>query len=193
MGVDAPGAAPSLTLHGVFIQIFDVGVLITGGSGVSKSELALELLARGHRLVADDAAEFYRGSDGRIQGRCPPLLSGFLEVRGLGILNVGRMFGAAALLASCPLDLMLRLQSPGDVAEAPDRVYGQRTLRRVLDADIAEIALPIRLGHNLAALAEAASRDQRLKRAGYDAAADFVAIQLRAINPASLPSEERRS
>lgn len=184
-------AAAAQTLHGVFIQIFDVGVLLAGGSGVGKSELALELLARGHRLIADDAAEFVAAGPGQIEGRCPPLLSGFLEVRGLGILNVGRMFGDAALLTSCPLDLVLRLMLPAEVGDTPDRVFGQRGTCTVLGVDIAEIALPIRLGHNLAALAEAASRDQRLKRAGYDAAADFVARQRRAIEQSATFPQER--
>lgn len=178
-----------LTLHGVFIQIFDVGVLLVGGSGVGKSELALELLARGHRLIADDAAEFVSASDGRIHGRCPPLLRGFLEVRGLGILNIERMFGAAAVVEGCPLDLMLRLIAPSEATEMPDRVYGQRNTRSLLGAGIAEIALPIRVGHNLAALAEAACRDQQLKRGGYDAAADFVARQTRAIAAADATKE----
>ncbi|WP_428309899.1 hypothetical protein [Hydrocarboniphaga sp.] len=179
-----------LTLHGVFIQIFDVGVLLVGGSGVGKSELALELLARGHRLIADDAAEFIKAGDGRIHGRCPPLLRGFLEVRGLGILNIERMFGAAAVLDGCPLDLMLRLIAPSEAAEMPDRVYGQRNTRPLLGAGIAEIALPIRVGHNLAALAEAACRDQQLKRSGYDAAADFVARQTSAIAAGAAATQE---
>ena len=179
------------TLHGVFIRIFDLGVLLAGGSGVGKSELALELLARGHRLIADDAAEFVAAGDGRIEGRCPPLLSGFLEVRGLGILNIERMFGATSLLPSCPLDLILRLLLPSEVTEMPDRVFGQRNTRAVLGVGITEIALPIRLGHNLAALAEAASRDQQLKRAGYDAAADFVARQRLAIERAERQPGER--
>ncbi|MDB5969588.1 MAG: hypothetical protein JWQ90_2038 [Hydrocarboniphaga sp.] len=189
--MSSPDAATPLTMHGVFIQIFDVGVLIAGGSGVGKSELALELLARGHRLIADDAAEFVDADNGRVQGRCPPLLRGFLEVRGLGILNIERMFGASALLASCPLDLILRLLLPTEVTEMPDRVYGQRNTRSVLGAGIPEIALPIRLGHNLAALAEAACRDQQLKRGGYDAAADFVERQMRAIEANATSVEER--
>ncbi len=177
--MDSP-QLPPLTLHGVFIQIFDLGVLLAGGSGVGKSELALELLTRGHRLIADDATEF--SADGeRVTGHCPPLLQGFLEVRGLGILNVGRMFGPGALLEACPLDLILRLHLPADNRPLPDRIYGQRQVCGLLGRQIPEIGLPIRLGHNLAALAEAACRDQTLKRSGYDAAADFVDRQRCAI------------
>lgn len=184
-------AAAPLTLHGVFIQIFDVGVLLAGASGVGKSELALELLARGHRLVADDAAEFLGRDQGRVHGRCPPLISGFLEVRGLGILSIERMFGAAALLAGCPLDLILRLLPPTEVGDMADRVYGQRNTRLVCGIGVPEIALPIRVGHNLAALAEAACRDLQLKRGGYDGAADFVARQMRAIEANAVSAGER--
>lgn len=180
------GATASVTLHGVFIQIFDLGVLLSGSSGVGKSELALELLSRGHRLVADDATEFALDEQGRLIGRCPALLEGFLEVRGLGVLNIGRMFGAETLLRSCPLDLVLRLLPP-EISGVPDRVYGQRNARTLLGVEVPEIALPIRVGHNLAALAEAACRDQKLKRSGYDAAEDFIRRQHRAIEASKNP------
>lgn len=174
------GATHSVTLHGVFIQIFDLGVLLAGGSGVGKSELALELLSRGHRLIADDAAEFALDEYGRLIGHCPALLEDFLEVRGLGVLNIERMFGPEALLRSCPLDLVLKLLPP-DISGVPDRVFGQRNTRLLFGVEVSEIALPIRVGHNLAALAEAACRDQKLKRSGYDAAEDFIRRQRRAI------------
>lgn len=169
-----------VTLHGVFIEIFGLGVLLAGRSGVGKSELALEMLARGHRLIADDAAEFELASDGRIVGRCPPLLYGFLEVRGLGVLHVGRMFGEPALRASKALDLILRLDAASDTADL-DRMHGRRIETLVCGKVIPEILLPVRAGQSLATLAEAACRDQTLKRDGYDAAADFVARQQRLI------------
>ena len=175
-----PSAPAAQILHGVFLRVFDVGVLLSGESGVGKSELALELLARGHRLIVDDAVQFDpAGENGAAIaiGRCPPLLRGFLEVRGLGVLNIERMFGDAALIERSRLDLVLRLQNAGAVGEAPDRIWGQRRHCRVAGAEVPEIALPIRVGHNLAVLAEAACRDQLLKRGGYDAAADFVERQ----------------
>lgn len=184
--MSAGATAASVTLHGVFIQIFDLGVLLAGSSGVGKSELALELLSRGHRLVADDAAEFALDEQGRLIGRCPALLEGFLEVRGLGVLNIGRMFGTETLLHSCPLDLVLRLLPP-EISGVPDRVYGQRNARTLFGVEVPEIALPIRVGHNLAALAEAACRDQKLKRSGYDAAEDFTRRQHRAIEASTKP------
>lgn len=163
------------TLHGVFVEIFGLGVLLAGKSGVGKSELALEMLARGHRLIADDAAEFQLAHDGRVVGRCPPLLYGFLEVRGLGVLHVGRMFGEPALRASKALDLILRLDA-GEGGEI-DRLRGRRVQTEVCGRSVPEILLPIRVGQSLATLVEAACRDQTLKRDGYDAAEDFIARQ----------------
>lgn len=173
-------AAGAVTLHGVFVEIFGLGVLLAGPSGVGKSELALEMLARGHRLIADDAAEFELAADGRVVGRCPPLLYGFLEVRGLGVLNVGRMFGESVLRASQALDLILRLDAANETTYA-DRLQGRRTQTAVCDKLIPEILLPVRMGRSLATLAEAACRDQTLRRDGYDAAADFMARQRRCI------------
>lgn len=177
MTTPATGAA---TLHGVFVEIFGLGVLLAGRSGIGKSELALEMLARGHRLIADDAAGFELAADGRVLGRCPPLLYGFLEVRGLGILNVGRMFGEPALRQSMALDLILRLEAANETID-PDRLHGRRTQTEVCGRLIPEILLPIHPGQTLATLAEAACRDQILKREGYDAAADFMARQRRCI------------
>lgn len=171
-----------VTLHGVFIEIFGLGVLLAGKSGVGKSELALEMLARGHRLIADDAAEFELAQDGRVVGRCPPLLYGFLEVRGLGVLHVGRMFGEPALRASKALDLILRLDAAGEVGDI-DRLRGRRIQTPVCGKPIPEILLPVRPGQSLATLAEAACRDQTLKRDGYDAAADFEMRQLQLLQP----------
>lgn len=176
---DAPSSR--ITLHGVLIEIFGLGVLLAGRSGVGKSELALEMLARGHRLIADDAAEFELASDGRVVGRCPPVLYGFLEVRGLGVLHVGRMFGEPALRAAKTLDLILRIHAPGEYTDPPDRLHGRRTETRVCGHPIPEISLPARPGQSLATLVEAAARDQTLRRNGYDAAEDFVARQLRTI------------
>lgn len=177
-----PASTQTVTLHGVFVEIFGLGVLLAGKSGVGKSELALEMLARGHRLIADDAAEFQLAHDGRVVGRCPPLLYGFLEVRGLGVLHVGRMFGEPALRSSKALDLILRLDAAGE-GGAIDRLRGRRVQTLVCGRLFPEILLPVRPGQSLATLAEAACRDQTLKRDGYDAAADFEARQLQALRP----------
>lgn len=187
MAMEAPNdsAPATIILHGVLIEAFGLGVLLAGRSGVGKSELALEFLTRGHRLVADDAAEFSLAPDCRVIGRCPPLLHGFLEVRGLGVLNVGRMFGEPALRSSTALDLILRLEAEGDSCDPSDRLRGRRIVTQVCGRSIAEIRLPVRAGRSLATLAEVACRDHALKRAGYDAAADLADRQLRAMGATS--------
>ena len=184
-------ATPSgtITLHGVFMRVYGLGVLLTGASGVGKSELALELLNRGHRLVADDAADFELSAAGRILGRCPPLLKGFLEARSLGILNVRRMYGARAIAAPTPLDLVITLDAPGPSPDVGlERLTGRRSERELLGKRIPEISIPIRLGHNLAVLVEAACRDLKLRRRGYRADEDLTHRQLAAIHRSTRPS-----
>ncbi|HVT35156.1 MAG TPA: hypothetical protein VHE37_06220 [Nevskiaceae bacterium] len=179
----AAGRPELITLHGVFMQVHGVGVLLSGGSGVGKSELALELLTRGHQLIADDAAEFAaRGKF--LLGRCPPLLAGFLEARSLGILNVRRLFGRRAVARNHWLHLVVHLEMRSEriaVPPALERLHGRRGTRRILDIDVPEISIPIRLGHNLAVLVEAACRDYKLRRRGYRADDDLAARQLKAI------------
>ncbi len=166
------------------MQVFATGVLLTGASGVGKSELALELLARGHALVADDATEFQRSGSG-IVGRCPAVLSGFLEARSLGILNVRKMYGRRAVRPKAQLDLIVQLDTPGAASSnGMERISGQRGERRLAELSVPTVSIPIRLGHNLAVLVEAACRDHRLRQTGYRADRDFTARQLRAIRNA---------
>lgn len=159
--------ARQITLHGVFLEVLSIGLLLTGEPGVGKSELALELVNRGHRLVADDAPEFALLGPDDLNGGCPPVLQDFLEVRGLGILNIRAMFGEAAIKRRKQLGLIIRLVRPESGAAAtPDRLTGTRTLRNLLDVEIPEITLPIAVGHNLAVLVEAACRDHLLRMQG---------------------------
>jgi HPr kinase/phosphorylase len=162
-------------LHGVFMEVMGLGVFLTGESGIGKSELALELLSRGHRLIADDACEFFRiGPDG-LQGRCPDMLCDFLEVRGLGILNIRAMFGETAVRHEKTLHLIVRLK---DYASNPqsgiDRLQAEQKTRAILGIEVAEVALFVAPGRNLAVLVEVATRGHILRRRGINALEDFM-------------------
>lgn len=171
------------------MQVEGRGVLLTGESGVGKSELALELLARGHRLVADDATEFSRRGD-RLLGHCPSLLAGFLEARSLGILNIRKLYGARALRRRAWLDLIILLDSPlPPPAGGLERLSGRRGEQALAGVIVPTVSIPIRLGHNLAVLVEAACRDQHLRSEGYSADRDFAARQLRAIRRTRKPMD----
>ncbi len=159
-----------------------IGVLLTGDSGIGKSELALELISRGHRLIADDAPEFIRVGPGVITGLCPPLLDGFLEVRGLGVLNIRAMFGDRVIKRNKYLRLVIHLEEINDEAyRTMDRLYGQRIMKTILGEEVPQVTLPVAPGRNLAVLVESAALNQRLIIQGYDAASDFAARSRRHI------------
>ena len=169
--------APRVTLHGVFMEIYSIGVLITGEAGAGKSELALELVTRGHRLVADDAPEFTQIAPDVLDGACPELLQDMLEVRGLGVLNIRQMFGDTAVKRNKYLRLIVHLTRPS-LEPSPggfERITGDLGLRRVLDLDVPMISLPVMPGRNLAVLTEAATRTHILRAKGVDPAAAFMA------------------
>ena len=172
--------APRITLHGVFMEIYSIGVLITGESGSGKSELALELVTRGHRLVADDAPEFTQIAPDVLDGACPELLQDVLELRGLGVLNIRQMFGDTAVKRNKYLRLIVHLQRPGTDSGTPsgdglERLTGDIGSRHVLDLDVPMITLPVMAGRNLAVLTEAATRMHILRAKGVDPAAAFMA------------------
>ena len=176
--------APRVTVHGVLLNVFGLGVLLTGESGIGKSELALELLSRGHRLVADDAVELRRLPGPVLEGRSPSLLNGMLEVRGLGILDARSMYGTVAIRDTVGIDLALHLKrtSTTDPEAYLQRLQGQRGSRAWLDIDIPQITMPVTIGHNLATLVEAACRDFWLRLYGQRADLEFAERQQAAIN-----------
>ncbi len=175
--------APRVTLHGVFMDVLGMGVLIMGESGTGKSELALELVSRGHRLVADDAPEFSHVSPKVLSGTCPlPGMGPFLEVRGLGVLNVQALFGDSAIKPDKFLRLIVHLKHmTAESMREIDRLQGSYGVRQVLSVDIPEIYLPVAAGRNLAVLLECAVRNHSLRMHGYNAADDFCAHQHRAM------------
>lgn len=165
----------STVVHGELLEVFGLGVLITGASGIGKSELALELVSRGHRLIADDTPEFIRIAPNVLEGGCPPALCGFLEVRGLGILNIRRMFGDSAIKRNKRLRLIIQLVRLEEaVLPAELRLHGARLRRRIMDVAIPAIKLPTAPGRNLAVLVECAVRDHIQRLSGYSADQDLT-------------------
>jgi HPr kinase/phosphorylase len=172
--------APSTVLHGVFLEVSGVGVLITGDPAVGKSELALELITRGHRLVADDALEVFAVSPDTLEGRCPTLLQDFMEVRGLGVLNIRRLFGETAVKHKKNLKLIIHL-SPADKWQEVDRLNMSASSRVILGIEIAEVRIPVAVGRNLAVLVEVAVRNHTLKMRGVHSSEEFAERQRIAI------------
>ena len=170
--------ADVLTLHGVYMEVHAIGVLLTGPSGVGKSELALELITRGHRLVADDAPQFSRIAPDIINGTCPAALQDFLEVRGLGIINVRELFGDSAIKINKYLRLIIRLEPLSkESIKQIDRLEGSYSTQNILDLKIPEITLPVAPGRNLAVLLECAARNHMLRMSGYNASEELTERQ----------------
>ncbi len=164
-----------IVMHGVFMEVLGIGLLLTGPSGVGKSELALELVSRGHRLVADDAPLFVLSAPDVITGKCPPPLRDFIEVRGLGVLNIRAMFGDSAIKNTKQLRLVIHLEHFDDEQlRQIDRLRGSHQNVTILGTEISQIVLPVVAGRNLAVLVETAVRNHLLVYRGYNAADDFL-------------------
>ena len=167
--------AVSTVKHGVFLDVFEIGVLLTGKSGLGKSELALELISRGHSLVADDAIELYRTAPENLEGRCPPVLRDFLEVRGLGVLNIRHMFGETAIRPKKTLRLIINLVlADDDYMKTLDRLSIRTETETILNVPVRSVTLPVAAGRNLAVLVEAAVRNYILQRHGKDSTKEFL-------------------
>ncbi|HEX8987710.1 MAG TPA: HPr(Ser) kinase/phosphatase [Rhodocyclaceae bacterium] len=166
--------AETITLHGVFMDVLGMGVLITGDSGVGKSELGLELISRGHGLVADDVVEVSRVSPDALEGRCPELLKDFLEVRGLGLLNIRTVFGETACRRKMKLKLIVHLQRPHPGVPELARLPLDAHTETILGVPIRKVVLPVAAGRNLAVLLEAAVRATILYLRGIDSMQEFL-------------------
>lgn len=163
------------TTHGVFLDVLGFGILITGDSQIGKSELALELISRGAGLVADDAVELYQVGPEIIQGRCPTLLRDFLEVRGIGVLNIKAIFGETAVRPRKTLRFIVQLERPTeDYFRGLDRLQTRSSTTSILGVDIPTVTLAVVAGRNLAVLVEAAVRHYILQTRGYDSTRDFL-------------------
>jgi HPr kinase/phosphorylase len=179
----ARALAESTTMHGVFLDVLGMGVMITGDSGVGKSELALELISRGSGLVADDVVELYRIAPETLEGRCPALLRDFLEVRGLGVLNIRTIFGEAALRPRKNIKLIVQLEKPaGSETQYVERLPLKPGIHEILGVEISKVTIPVAAGRNLAVLVEAAVRNHVLQMRGIDSTREFITRQTQHMN-----------
>jgi HPr kinase/phosphorylase len=173
----ARALAECTTVHGVMLDVLGMGVLITGASGGGKSELALELISRGSGLIADDVVELYRVGPETIDGRCPPMLRDFLEVRGLGVLNIRSIFGESALRPRKALKLIVHLERPGGGEVPAQRLPLKPGAENIMGVQIRKVAIPVAAGRNLAVLTEAAVRNYVLQLRGIDSTREFIERQ----------------
>ncbi len=175
--------AEVVTLHGVFLEVLSMGVLLKGDAGVGKSELALELITRDHRLVADDAVELRHVAPETLEGTCPALIRDFLEVRGLGILNIRYLFGETAVKLKKNLKLIVELVHPNEIGEVGlNRLDMIASTETILDVAIPKVRIPVAAGRNLAVLVEVAVRNHILKSRGINPVEQFMIRQQAAIN-----------
>ncbi|MCD1258501.1 HPr kinase/phosphorylase [Paenibacillus athensensis] len=165
--------APSTTIHGVLVDVYGIGMLITGSSGIGKSETALELVKRGHRLIADDAVEIRQTADHVLTGNAPELIRHLLEIRGVGIINVMTLFGAGAIRNIKKISVVVRLEN-WQQDKQYDRLGLDEELTRIIETDLPLVTIPVRPGRNLAVIVEVAAMNYRLKRMGYNAALQFT-------------------
>jgi HPr kinase/phosphorylase len=165
--------APTTTIHGVLVDVYGVGMLITGTSGIGKSESALELVKRGHRLVADDAVEIRQTADHALYGMAPELIRHLLEIRGVGIINVMTLFGAGAIRTEKKITVVIRLETWQEDKQY-DRLGLDEETTKIIDTDLPLVTIPVRPGRNLAVIIEVAAMNYRLKRMGYNAALQFT-------------------
>jgi HPr kinase/phosphorylase len=164
--------APRRTRHGVLVEVYGEGILILGESGVGKSETAIELVKRGHRLVADDAVEIKRVSDRTLVGSSPEIIRHFVELRGIGIIDVKEIFGIGAVKDTESIDMIIHLE-PWEDGKQYDRLGMVDEYTNIMGVNIPSLTIPVKLGRNLAVIVEVASMNNRQKRMGYNAAVEL--------------------
>ena len=165
--------APRITRHGVLVEVYGEGVLLLGDSGVGKSETALELVKRGHRLIADDAVEIRRVSNKTLVGSAPDNIRHFIEMRGIGVLNVRRLFGVGAVKLTEKIDMVIELE-PWDNEKNYDRLGLETSYTNILDIDVPYSVVPVKPGRNLSIIIETAAMNNRQKKMGYNAAKELL-------------------
>ena len=165
--------APRQTIHGGLVEVHGEGMLIIGDSGIGKSETALELIKRGHRLIADDAVEILRTSRNTLMGRSPSIIQYFMELRGIGVINVQDVYGIGSVKPSCPIDLVVSLELWDD-QRTYDRLGIETQTTSYLDVSVPLITIPVRHGRNLAVILELAAMTNRQRKSGYSAAAELA-------------------
>lgn len=164
--------APRESIHGVLVDVYGIGILLTGHSGIGKSETALELIKRGHRLIADDRVDAYQRDEKTIVGEAPKILNHLLEIRGIGIIDVMNLFGAGAVRSQSEIQLIINLEN-----WSPDKNYDRigtlEDKRTIFDVDVPQITVPVKVGRNISIIIEVAAMNYRAKKMGYDATKKF--------------------
>ena len=165
--------APRITRHGVLVEVYGEGVLILGESGVGKSEAAIELIKRGHRLIADDAVEIKKVGNTTLEGSAPEVIRHYMELRGIGVINIAQLFGVGAVKDSCSIDMVISLENWRDDVQY-DRLGIDSSTTSILDVDVPYMVMPVRPGRNMAVILEVAAMNNRQKRLGFNAAQEFT-------------------
>lgn len=165
--------SPRITRHGVLVEVYGEGVMIAGESGVGKSETAIELIKRGHRLIADDAVEIRKVATDRLTGNAPPLIRHYIELRGIGVIDVRRLFGMSAVKEQQDIDLLVVFEQWKE-GVMYDRLGVEENYTEILDVKIPTLKVPVMPGRNLAVILEVAAMNNRHKRLGFNAALDFT-------------------
>ena len=165
--------APRITRHGVLVEVYGEGCLLTGDSGVGKSETAIELIKRGHRLVADDAVEIRRTAQTTLYGQSPENIRHFIELRGIGIINARKLFGMGAIKLQEKIDMVINLEQ-WDSAKVYDRMGLDNEYMKILGVEVPTLTIPVKPGRNLAVIIEVAAMNNRHKKMGYNAARELL-------------------